>query len=100
MDLAFSRDQTNKVYVQHKMLEAAQELWRWLANGAYLYGCGDAQRMAGGVDLALQQIAITHGGMDRAAPQRFLAGPWKARCHPPAGFPGPLRRGRQEAALA
>ncbi|TMH81563.1 MAG: sulfite reductase subunit alpha [Betaproteobacteria bacterium] len=72
MDLAFSRDQTNKVYVQHKMLEAAQELWRWLANGAYLYVCGDAQRMAGDVDLALQQIAVTQGGMDGAAAKRFL----------------------------
>src|SRR5437773_7345751 len=72
MDLAFSRDQTNKVYVQHKMLEAAQELWRWLANGAYLYVCGDATRMAGDVDLALQQIAITQGGMDGAAAKRFL----------------------------
>src|SRR5437660_1148328 len=72
MDLAFSRDQTNKVYVQHKMLEAAQELWRWLANGAYLYVCGDAQRMAGDVDLALQQIAVTQGGMDSAAAKRFL----------------------------
>src|SRR6266852_1172710 len=73
MDLAFSRNQTNKVYVQHKMLEAAQELWRWLANGAYLYVCGDAQRMAGDVDLALQQIAVTQGGMDSAAAKRFLA---------------------------
>ena len=73
MDLAFSRDQTNKVYVQHKMLEAAQELWRWLSNGAYLYVCGDAKRMAGDVDLALQQIAVTQGGMDSAAAKRFLA---------------------------
>src|SRR6266516_4299428 len=72
MDLAFSRDQTNKVYVQHKMLEAAQELWRWLANGAYLYVCGDATRMAGDVDLALQQVAIKEGGMDAAAAKRFL----------------------------
>jgi sulfite reductase (NADPH) flavoprotein alpha-component len=73
MDLAFSRDQTNKVYVQHKMLEAAQELWRWLANGAYLYVCGDAQRMAGDVDLALQQIAVAQGGMDGVAAKNFLA---------------------------
>jgi sulfite reductase (NADPH) flavoprotein alpha-component len=73
MDLAFSRDQTNKVYVQHKMLEAAQELWRWLANGAYFYVCGDAKRMAGDVDLSLQQIAITQGGMDAAAAKRYLA---------------------------
>ena len=72
MDLAFSRDQTSKVYVQHKMLEAAQELWRWLANGAYLYVCGDAKRMAGDVDLALQQIAVTQGGMDAAAAKRYV----------------------------
>jgi sulfite reductase (NADPH) flavoprotein alpha-component len=73
MDLAFSRDQANKVYVQHKMLEAAQELWRWLSNGAYLYVCGDAKRMAGDVDLALRQIAATHGGMDAAGAKRFLS---------------------------
>jgi len=73
MDLAFSREQTSKVYVQHRMLEAGQELWRWLANGAYLYVCGDAKRMAGDVDLALQQIAITHGGMDAAAAKRHVA---------------------------
>jgi len=72
MDLAFSREQTSKVYVQHKMLEAAQELWRWLANGAHLYVCGDAKRMAGDVDLALQQIAVTQGGMDSAAAKRYL----------------------------
>jgi sulfite reductase (NADPH) flavoprotein alpha-component len=73
MDLAFSRDQTNKVYVQHKMLEAGQELWRWLANGAHLYVCGDAKRMAGDVDLALQQIGVAHGGMDAAGAKRYLA---------------------------
>jgi sulfite reductase (NADPH) flavoprotein alpha-component len=73
MDLAFSRDQMNKVYVQHKMLEAAQELWRWLAGGAHLYVCGDAKRMAGDVDLALQQIAVTQGGMDAAAAKRYLS---------------------------
>ena len=72
MDLAFSREQTSKVYVQHKMLEAAQELWRWLTNGAHLYVCGDAKRMAGDVDLALQQIAVTQGGMDSAAAKRYL----------------------------
>ena len=72
MDLAFSREQTSKVYVQHKMLEAAQELWRWLANGAYLYVCGDAKRMAGDVDLALRQIAVTQGGLDSPAAKRYL----------------------------
>ena len=73
MDLAFSRDQTSKVYVQHRMLEAAPELWRWLANGALVYVCGDAKRMAGDVDLALRQVAIAEGGMDTAAARRYLA---------------------------
>jgi sulfite reductase (NADPH) flavoprotein alpha-component len=73
MDLAFSRDQTSKVYVQHKMIEAASELWRWLSNGAYLYVCGDASRMAGDVDYALQQIAAAEGGMDSAAAKRYVA---------------------------
>jgi sulfite reductase (NADPH) flavoprotein alpha-component len=73
MDLAFSRDQTSKVYVQHRMLEAAPELWRWLANGASLYVCGDAKRMAGDVDLALRQIAVTQGGMDAAAARRYVS---------------------------
>jgi sulfite reductase (NADPH) flavoprotein alpha-component len=72
MDFAFSRSQMNKVYVQHRMLEAAQELWRWLARDAYLYACGDAKRMAGDVDLALQQMEVTRGGMDAAAAKRYL----------------------------
>lgn len=74
MDLAFSRDQASKVYVQHKILDAAQELWRWLGNGAYLYVCGDAKRMAGDVDMTLQQIAVAQGGMDAAGARRWLAG--------------------------
>lgn len=73
MDLAFSRDQMNKVYVQHKMLDASHELWRWLAGGAYLYVCGDAKRMAGDVELALQQIAVIQGGMDAAAAKQYIA---------------------------
>jgi sulfite reductase (NADPH) flavoprotein alpha-component len=73
MDLAFSRDQANKVYVQHKMLEAAQELWRWLSNGAHLYVCGDAKRMAGDVDLALKEIAAREGGMDAQGAKRYFA---------------------------
>ena len=55
------------------MLEAGHELWRWLAAGAYLYVCGDAKRMAGDVDLALQQIAITQGAMDAASAKHYLA---------------------------
>jgi sulfite reductase (NADPH) flavoprotein alpha-component len=55
------------------MLEAAPELWRWLSNGAYLYVCGDAKRMAGDVELALQGIAVTQGGMDAAAAKRYFS---------------------------
>lgn len=63
LDLAFSRDQADRVYVQHKMLEAGAEVWRWLAEGAHFYVCGDAARMAKDVDAALSTILRTHGGM-------------------------------------
>jgi sulfite reductase (NADPH) flavoprotein alpha-component len=61
MDLAFSRDQADKVYVQNRMLEQATDLWRWLQDGAYFYVCGDASRMARDVDAALRRIAMTEG---------------------------------------
>jgi len=56
LDTAFSRDQTEKIYVQTRMLEQAAELWRWLEDGAHLYVCGDAKRMAKDVDAALHEI--------------------------------------------
>lgn len=64
VDLAFSRDQPKKIYVQDRMREAAAELWAWLKGGANFYVCGDAHRMAKDVDAALQQIVAEHGGMD------------------------------------
>jgi sulfite reductase (NADPH) flavoprotein alpha-component len=69
LDLAFSRDQPNKIYVQHRMLENAKELWAWLQGGAYFYVCGDAKRMAKDVHQTLINIAQTEGGMapDKAA---------------------------------
>ena len=63
LDLAFSRDRTPRVYVQHKMREHGRELFAWLEAGAYLYVCGDAERMAPDVDDALTAIAALHGGL-------------------------------------
>ncbi|MFF7586401.1 molybdopterin-dependent oxidoreductase [Kitasatospora purpeofusca] len=63
LDLAFSRDQRNKVYVQDRMREHGLGLWDRLQNGAHLYVCGDAARMARDVDGALREIARTHGGL-------------------------------------
>ena len=63
LDTAFSRDQEHKIYVQHRMLGAAGELWKWLEDGAYFYVCGDAKRMAKDVDAALRQIVQQQGGL-------------------------------------
>jgi sulfite reductase (NADPH) flavoprotein alpha-component len=65
LDTAFSRDQAEKVYVQHRMLENADELWRWLEEGGYFYVCGDASRMAKDVDEALHRIVETAGGKSK-----------------------------------
>ncbi len=63
LDLAFSRDQPHKVYVQHRMQEQAAELWDWLQNGAYFYVCGDARHMAKDVHQTLIEIARRAGGL-------------------------------------
>jgi len=63
LDLAWSRDQEQKVYVQDKMRENAKELWSWIQNGAYFYVCGDAKRMAKDVDQALHDIIAEQGAM-------------------------------------
>ncbi|MFI5891903.1 molybdopterin-dependent oxidoreductase [Actinoplanes sp. NPDC051513] len=64
LDLAFSRDQRRKIYVQDRMREHGAQLWSWLQDGAHLYVCGDASRMARDVDQALRDIAATHGHVD------------------------------------
>ncbi|RMI30904.1 bifunctional nitrate reductase/sulfite reductase flavoprotein subunit alpha [Nocardia stercoris] len=64
LDLAFSRDQRERVYVQHRMIQHGAELWSWLAEGAHLYVCGDAARMARDVDDTLLTIARIHGKLD------------------------------------
>ena len=73
LDLAFSRDQAEKIYVQNRMLEAAAELWSWLQAGAHFYVCGDASRMAKDVDAALHQIAATAGGLSKEAAEEYIA---------------------------
>jgi sulfite reductase (NADPH) flavoprotein alpha-component len=73
MDLAFSRDQEEKVYVQTRMLEAAHELYAWLEKGAYFYVCGDAKRMAKDVDAALHQVVAAAGGKTLEQAQEYIA---------------------------
>jgi len=61
LDLAFSRDQKEKVYVQHKMLESSKKFFTWLEDGAYIYVCGDAKFMAKDVDKAIHEIIQKEG---------------------------------------
>lgn len=72
LDLAFSRDGPEKVYVQHRIREAGAELWRWLQEGATLYVCGDANAMAPDVHEALIDVASTHGRLSRENAERYL----------------------------
>lgn len=73
LDTAFSRDQADKVYVQHRILQASAELWRWLQDGAHLYVCGDAKRMAADVDRALREVVVRHGALDETGARAWLA---------------------------
>ncbi|MCC8391463.1 bifunctional nitrate reductase/sulfite reductase flavoprotein subunit alpha [Paraburkholderia sp. MMS20-SJTR3] len=63
LDVAFSRDQADKIYVQDRMREHGAQLWAWLEEGAHFYVCGDANRMARDVDAALKDVIATHGGL-------------------------------------
>ena len=72
LSLAFSRDQSEKIYVQHRMTELAAELWAWLNEGAYFYVCGDAKRMASDVDHALTGVAVSEGGMSQEAAKAWV----------------------------
>ena len=73
LDLAFSRDQAEKVYVQNRMRENAAELWSWLEAGAHFYVCGDASRMAKDVDAALHKIVETVGGRSEDDAKAYVA---------------------------
>jgi sulfite reductase (NADPH) flavoprotein alpha-component len=72
LDTAFSRDQDQKIYVQHRMLENADRIWDWLQNGAHLYVCGDAKRMAKDVDTALRKICQTAGGLSTDETEEYM----------------------------
>ena len=72
LDLAFSRDQDHKIYVQDKMLEQAPLFWSWLQEGAGIYVCGDASRMAKDVDHTIHTIAERQGSMSREAAVEYV----------------------------
>ena len=72
LDVAFSRDQDHKVYVQHKMVEKADVLWSWLQRGAYFYICGDAKLMAKDVESTLINIIAEQGHFDMEGAQAYL----------------------------
>ncbi len=72
LDLAFSRDQAEKVYVQHKMLSSGAELWKWLEEGASFFVCGDADHMAKDVDAALHHIIKEHGALSDDAAKAYV----------------------------
>lgn len=72
LDLAFSRDQSEKIYVQHRMLEKARELYKWIAEGAIVYVCGDAKKMARDVEATLLTIFQEQGGLSPEESNTYL----------------------------
>jgi sulfite reductase (NADPH) flavoprotein alpha-component len=72
LDLAFSRDQSEKIYVQQLLLQQAAELYAWLQEGAHLYVCGDAKHMAEDVQKALLMVIEQQGKLDPAAARQYL----------------------------
>ncbi len=79
LSTAFSRDQKEKIYVQHRLLENGEAIWKSLENGAHLYVCGDASRMAKDVQQALMDIAAEHGGKSPAEAKAWLSALRKAK---------------------
>lgn len=72
ISLAFSRDQAEKVYVQHKLQEEGAEVYRWLEQGAHFYVCGDANKMAKDVHEALIGLVAEHGGKSREQAEEYV----------------------------
>jgi len=74
LDVAFSRDQPEKIYVQDRMWDARRDLFAWLQDGATLYVCGNAGAMARDVNSVLLRIATDQGGLDKQGAQTWLNG--------------------------
>ena len=72
IDLAFSRDQANKIYVQDKLKAKGAEVWKWLQDGAHFYVCGDANRMAKDVHDALVNIVVEHGAKNAEEAEEYV----------------------------
>ena len=72
LDLAFSRDQPEKLYVQHRMRENARDIWAWLEDGAEVFVCGDKERMAADVDRQLHEIVCTEGGRTEDQAREYI----------------------------
>ena len=72
MDVAFSRDQENKIYVQHRMLENQEEIYKWLEEGAHFYICGDMKSMARDVNKTLLEIIKTQGGVSIEKAEEYV----------------------------
>jgi sulfite reductase (NADPH) flavoprotein alpha-component len=73
LTLAWSRDGDQKIYVQHRMREVGRDLWSWLNDGAFVYVCGDAQRMAKDVETAMIEVIAEHGGCTVEVARQMLA---------------------------
>jgi sulfite reductase (NADPH) flavoprotein alpha-component len=72
LDVAFSRDQPEKVYVQDRMIQQARDLYQWLQEGAHFYVCGDADRMAHDVHQALISVVENQAGISREAAEAYV----------------------------
>jgi sulfite reductase (NADPH) flavoprotein alpha-component len=73
LTLAWSRDADEKIYVQHRMRDVGRDLWAWLADGAHIYVCGDATRMAKDVESALTDVVRDHGRRSPSDAAAFVA---------------------------
>ena len=72
LDLAFSRDGLEKLYVQHRMYQERKSLWQWMEEGAYFYVCGDAEKMAKDVEATMRIIAQEVGGLSETESRQWI----------------------------